>query len=137
MPTYEFACKKGHHFERILPVADYRTPQSCECGSPGRRVISIPRMVSVQRECRYDSPVTGRPISSYKQRAEDLARHGCQPYDPGMKADADRFRERSQAAVEKSLDDSVDRAYEAMPTSKREKLDNEIKAGAGISVERS
>lgn len=34
MPTYEYICQDcGNHFERILPLKDYKQPQTCECGS--------------------------------------------------------------------------------------------------------
>lgn len=134
---YEYRCPTGHHFDRSLPVADYRTPQQCPiCGMDGRRIISVPRLVSATPDCRYDSPITGRPITSMAQRRDDMARHGCQEYDPEMKKDAARFRKESQDKLERSIDDHVERQIDAMPVRKREKLDNELKSGADINIER-
>lgn len=136
MPCYEFTCPEGHHFEVILPVSDYKVPQRCACGAQGRRIISVPLMVSVQRECRYDSPVTGTAITSWAQRRDDLARHGCQEYDPLMKQDAERFRHHQQAALERTVDDTVDAAVERMDNRQRESLANELNSGADAAVER-
>jgi putative FmdB family regulatory protein len=136
MPTYEYNCRKGHHFERVLRFADYQTPQQCDCGAEGRRVISLPRLITASPDVRYDSPIDGRPITSMAQRRDDLARSGCREYDPEMKKDADRFRERSQAQLDAHIDETVEREIDKMPTRKRERLDNELKSGADIAVER-
>lgn len=136
MPTYEYTCKAGHHFERILPVADYQTPQTCECGKQGRRIISLPLAGFVQRECRYDSPVTGKPISSWKQRRQDLAENNCREYDPEMRTDYDNRAKRSNEALEKSFDATVDKIYDSLPTRKREQLDSELRSGADATIER-
>jgi putative FmdB family regulatory protein len=129
MPTYEYACKAGHHFERVLPVAEYKSRQLCECGAEGRRVLSLP-LLHVQRECRYDSPVDGRPITSWKQRREDLARAGCQPYDPGMKQDTDRRVKERAESLERSFDATIEAEIERMPSRKKESLERELTGGA-------
>ena len=136
MPTYEYACEKGHHFERVLAVADYQTPQTCECGVAGRRVISVPARGYVQKECNYDSPITGKPITSWKQRRDDLARNGCREYDPEMRTDYDRRVKRDAAELEKGVDSTVDALYESLPTRKREQLESELKSGADATIER-
>lgn len=40
MPIYAYECPDGHAFDRHLPLAEFETPQTCECGEPGNRVIS-------------------------------------------------------------------------------------------------
>lgn len=130
MPTYEYRCAKGHEFEATLSVADYQTPQSCECGSPGRRIISVPALAFGQRECRYDSPVDGKPVTTWAQRRDDLARNGCQEYDPEMKKDVDRRIARESATLERNIERTVESEIERMPVRKREKLDQELRGGA-------
>lgn len=130
MPTYEYVCSNGHEFERSLPVAQYQDPQTCECGRTGKRVISAPLLAVVQRECRYDSPIDGRPITSWRAREEDLKRHGCQEYDPAMRQDYHRRLEREDAQLEKSIESTVEAEIERMPARKRERLQNELNAGA-------
>lgn len=129
MPTYEYHCTAGHHFERVLPVANYRDTQTCNCGAEGRRILSLP-MLKVSPDVHYDSPVDGRPITSMKKRREDLARNNCQPYDPEMKKDVDTFHRREAERMDKAVDATVESIYEKMPAAKKEKLANELLGGA-------
>lgn len=133
---YQYACKNGHHFERVLPVADYRTLQLCDCGAAGRRVISVPRLVKSTPDISYDSPIDGRAITSMAQRREDLARSGCREYDPEMKKDAEKFRKESQEKLERNVDDTVERHIDSLPGRKREALNNELASGVDATVER-
>lgn len=87
-------------------------------------------MAFVQRDICYDSPIDGRPITSMAARREDLARNNCQEYDPGMRQDYDRRVRESEAALEKSVEESIDREISAMPARKRELLQSELAAGA-------
>lgn len=136
MPTYEYRCECGNEFERILPVSEYKAPQWCHCGLQGERVISRPLQVSVQRECRYDSPIDGRPITSWKQRADDLARNGCQEYDPEMKTDYNRRIAREDADLDKKIEATVEAEIERMPSVKKEALAKAIDMGATPTPER-
>lgn len=136
MPTYEYHCKAGHHFERVLLVADYKTPQACECGADGRRVISLPRLVTATPNVHYDSPIDGRPITSMAQRRDDLARSGCREYDPLMRQDAEKFRKEKQDQLEQSVDEHVERHIDGLSGRKREVLNNELASGVDTTVER-
>jgi putative FmdB family regulatory protein len=128
MPLYEYECPRGHIFDIHRPVAEYADPAVCHCGYAGQRILS-PTIGYVQKDCRYDSPIDGRPISSWAQRREDLARNNCREYDPEMKKDAARFREREQAKLEAAVDESVERAVLSMDGKKREKLGAELQSG--------
>lgn len=137
MPYYTAQCvacgDTQDYFRQIDARAD--TPR-CACGAPTTQIIDRPPMGFVQRECRYDSPVDGRPITTWAQRKDDLARHGCQEYDPEMKKDAERRRREADAALERSVDQTVEAAIETMPNRKRERLHNELMAGATAELER-
>lgn len=136
MPIYEYSCKNHHHFERVLPVADYKSKQTCmECGEEGRRIISLP-MVRVSQDICYDSPIDGRPITSMAKRREDLARSGCQPYDPEMKKDTDRLRKQEAESLERKFDETVEEAYAKMPTKKKEALASDLLHGADATLTR-
>lgn len=40
MPTYSYECQDCEaNFERILPLAEYKTPQVCDCGSENTRKL--------------------------------------------------------------------------------------------------
>ena len=87
-------------------------------------------MIFVGRDIHYTSPVDGRVIRSKQERMDDLARHGCVEYDPGMKQDAERRTKEQEAALERSIEQSVELDFHKMPTAKRERLANELVAGA-------
>ena len=42
MPTYEYACPRGHRFERFVrKISDAESAPACpQCGEPGTRLIS-------------------------------------------------------------------------------------------------
>lgn len=48
MPLYGFRCGEGHGFDRMLPLARYLEPQTCECGAPAQRLITAPRIFKDQ-----------------------------------------------------------------------------------------
>lgn len=137
MPIYVQKCENGHEFDVYLKLEDYDQPQVCKCGAKAKRKI-VPTMIScdIQSWDYYESPVSGKPITSYKERREDMARHNCVDYDPGMK-DVQRKRiKNADKALEKSIDETVDREWDRMPSNKREKLANELLSGADVKLER-
>ena len=41
MPTYEYVCKEGHKFDKIVKMDDRNKPLECpECGSTANMVVS-------------------------------------------------------------------------------------------------
>jgi putative FmdB family regulatory protein len=40
MPTYEYRCESGHHFERVQKMSDKPVGKCPECGRKAERVIS-------------------------------------------------------------------------------------------------
>jgi len=41
MPTYVYKCNScSSSFERYLPLAEYDTPQLCDCGGESKKLIS-------------------------------------------------------------------------------------------------
>lgn len=94
-------------FERILPVAEYLTPQYCACGNLAQKVILHAPKVFSDLE-GYESPASGRWIEGKKARLEDFRRTGTRPYEAGERESA----ERHQAAEEKHLDATVDQVVE-------------------------
>lgn len=55
MPIYDFRCAKGHRFERFVALADFASPQACDCGAPARRMLSLPMI----GRCDTIEPVRG------------------------------------------------------------------------------
>lgn len=137
MPLYEFHCDNGHKFDLFLKIKDYNSPQTCSCGAKAKRKITA-TMIScdIQPWDYYESPVSGKPITSYKERNEDMARHDCVDYDPGMKDVQKKRIEKMDDDLDKKIEETVEREWDKMPVQKRERLANELTAGADIELER-
>lgn len=134
MPKYQYRCPDCGDFDRILRVADHVRVIECECGKEANQVITAPMLVipahmSATGISAYESPVTGELITTQRQRKEDMARHGCIEYDPGMRQDVDRRVIEEEKALDKAVDETFDRALAELPAVKREKLDAEMSAG--------
>lgn len=104
-------------------------PQTCSCGFIAEKVILYAPQVFISKDVHYRSPIDDRPITSAQARLEDMARNGCQEYDPGMRVDYDRRQKTSEAALEKSFDDLVDREVATMSADKLGRLANEVSGG--------
>lgn len=137
MPIYVQKCENGHEFDVFLKLENYDEPQVCKCGAPAKRKI-VPTMIScdIQSWDYYESPASGKPITSYKQRREDMARTGCVDYDPAMKDVQKNKINSSDKALEKKLDETVEREWHKMSGDKKEKLTNELASGADIEIQR-
>lgn len=135
MPIYVFRCESGHRFDRYLPIKDYNSLQTCECGAKAKRQ-TVPTMIAPMFE-DYESPIDGRPITSKRKRLEDLARSGCVPYEPSLKDEANKNIKNEELKLEKEIDKTVELEIEKMPARKRELLEQELKSGANIEYTRN
>lgn len=134
MPVYEYKCSNGHKFERFLPVDRYMEPQQCECGASSEKQLSV---LSVMPDLPgYQSPVDGRWIEGRSQRKEDLRRNNCVACDDGFKEESVRRSRQRDEALEKAVEETVEAEISKMPGAKREKLFNEIEAGASVEYSR-
>lgn len=141
MPRYEYKCDECGSFDRILRVADHVRVIPCQCGKLAKQVITAPTVIipshmSATGGISYESPATGKIITSERERRNDLAESGCIEYEPGLKQDADRRVKEEEAALDKAVDETVEREFAAMPSAQLEKLSNELSNGADIAVER-
>lgn len=135
MPLYSYACANQHVTEIFLPLSMHEAMIECpDCHAFASQIITAPLMVKAQPECRYDSPVTGEAITTWQQRRNDLARTGSIPYDPEMKTDLQRRLKDEEAAMEKSMDQHVERFIEKMSTKQRGKLFSEL-TEQGVTTE--
>jgi len=128
MPLYQYLCEKGHSFDRFLALDDYKQPQECECGSKSQKVLTPVRInCDIAPWDAYISPASGKLITSYKERNDDMARTGCVDYDEGVKTDNLKAQKKAEADLDKEVDKTVEMAFDAMPTRKKEKLETELK----------
>jgi len=94
-------------------------------------------MVVAKPDLSYDSPIDGKPITSWNARREDLKRHNCIEYDPEMKKDAVRHQQERDAALDQQIDQSVGESIAKMSDTQRTQLKKEvIGQGADIKVVR-
>ena len=134
---YEHECSNGHRFEIVCALKDFQKTRECPTckEQAGIRISAVKGFVG--REVNYDCPITGKPITSYSQHRDNLARHGCQEYDPEMKKDAANYRKAHDEAIDRAVDETVERQIEAMPGHKREALGKDLESGASLELTRS
>ena len=98
----------------------------------------MPTMVNcdMQPLDRYVSPASGKVITSYKERREDMAKTGCVDYEPSMRKHITQHMETEDAKLEKAMDETVESEIEKMPARKKEKLAEELTSGADCEYTR-
>lgn len=142
MPTYNYHCKTcGNDYEIVLRMTDHVNRWPCHCGNDAEQVITQAPYTIIPEHMRwnaqgYESPTTGAKITTKKQRIEDMARSGCIEYDPGMRQDADRRVKEHDAALDRAIDETVEREFESMTTLQKERLCAEMTAGADAEYTR-
>lgn len=99
------------------------------------RVITVP-MAYVRPDVNYTSPVDGRPITNWNAHVEELARNNSVLYEPGIKQDQERNQRAREAALERRVDETVEREIASMPGRKLERLGAELDAGASAEPTR-
>ena len=137
MPIYVYVCECGKQFDVYKKIKDIDSETLCECGLEAKRKI-VPTMVNFDMQPweYYESPVSGKPIRSYKDRREDMKTHGCVDYEPSMKKVQRQKIDQMDKELDKKVDETVEREWDKMPTHKREKLANELMSGADVQFER-
>jgi hypothetical protein len=138
VPLYEYLCWQGHLTLRFNSVANHSPIECCEtCGDMAQQIIGAPSAVKVAQDVCYDSPIDGKPVTSWAQREEDLKRNGCVPYDPGMKDDHLRRLEEQEAELDRKVDEHVERCITKMSTKQRGQLYSELtEQGTDAAVHR-
>lgn len=142
MPIYGYKCDDcGGVFDVVRRVSEHQRQEHCVCGAWAGQVITapiviIPAHMRFDAPSGYESPATGQIITNNRQRINDLASSGCIEYEPGMRQDADRRVVDDDKALDKAVDDTVDREIAAMPVKNRERLDVEMALGMNAETVR-
>lgn len=120
MPIYEsqcLACGKQHEYVRTM-AHSHDTPLCC--GVPtDKRIFSAPNgIVDIPA---YESPATGKWITSRAERREDFKRSGCREWEglEAEKKEAERQRKYEEEKQEAALDATVRKAWAQLPPSKK------------------
>ena len=135
MPLYDFQCSNSHKFEKMVKLADFDTAQFCACGLEAKRLISKPRFSIDMTD--YLCPITEKWIGSKSAHRENLAQQGCRVLEAGETASDQKQRERADERFEQTVEDTVEKQIDAMSSSKKEQLCNELVNGnLDLQVER-
>lgn len=127
MPIYEFLCTKGHKFDRFLKLSDYEQPQICKCGEQSIKQLSTPAFsIDATNFTAYQSPASGKWITSKKERRDDMKETGCVDYEPSLKVEQEKRYASEDAALDKKIEEHVESEIYNMPTKKREKFVSEV-----------
>lgn len=130
MPRHDYLCQNCLEVtERYVPSDDLDNPQRCHCGLLMQKVFLKAPAGFVQPDYRYTSPVDGRPITNYHEHLEELARTDTVVYEPGIKQDQERNQRVREEALDRAVDETVEREIALMPAVKREKLAAELDGG--------
>lgn len=84
----------------------------------------------------YRSPINGALVSGRAQRRNDLRRNACRPYEAGEREAMERSRAAADAALEKSVDRTVEKFWYDQNSRGRELLEQAMRAGAGVEYTR-
>lgn len=134
MPLHDFRCPDGHTIESYVEhgVESIECPR---CKSVAPKVFLTAPMVHGDLP-GYHSPVTGKWIEGRRARKEDLKRTGSRPYEDGERQEFERRRASEEAAFDKSLENTIEGEIASMPARKKELLEQEVRAGASVEVQR-
>ena len=122
MPIYAYICHEcGAEREGFNRVSERRT-NAPDCHGP-MDIRLTPNIGFVQRECHYECPITGQPITTHRQRANVMAEHDvvdANDFKPAVthekaKRRFDRNAEKA-AQLSSPIDKVLDQYRPALPT---------------------
>lgn len=125
MPVYEALCKscgKVHNYYRR--VADCMDTPEC-CGEKTQKVI-LSAPAGFADLPGYESPITGEWIEGRAARRNDLAKHGCRPWE-GMEQEqkyAAECKRQIEAKDDKELDDAARVAWNQLKPEQQRALES-------------
>lgn len=106
MPIYEYHCHECGKAQDVFNRVDDRdasAPVCCEVVT--ERQISAP-MISIPQNCHYVCPVSGKEVTSYRQRKNIMAEHGLRECND-MPPDQIIAKKKKQTAEIKALADQL------------------------------
>jgi hypothetical protein len=121
MPVYESVCGKcGAYHEYIRPVARYLDTPACCGAKTEKRLLTAP--MGIVDIPAYQSPATGKWITSRSERREDFKQSGCREWEgiANERQHAERQKQYEAEAQDKALDHAVRTAWQNLPDSKKQ-----------------
>lgn len=116
-------CLKCHSYhEYIRTAANCRDTPEC-CGAPtDKRILSAPMMrADIAPWDAYQSPATGKLITSYAERRADMAASGCRDWEGQdvERREASKRKAEDEAKLDAKLDESVRGAWASLSPAKK------------------
>lgn len=120
---YEAVCMRcGKYHEYIRHVADCQDTPECCGAKTEKRILSAPMArMDIQPWDAYESPATGKLITSYAQRREDMKASGCRDYEGRASEErhAKQQKRYDEERAEKALDHAARSAWASLSPEKR------------------
>lgn len=119
MPMYDYECGGcGSRTTVFRKIADLDRPQECAfCTGYMQRLISAPMVQASFTP--YESPKTGKMITSRDQMRDDLARSGSFILEKGVKEDIAKNRAEKWAKTEAQIENLVQKTAGELTASGR------------------
>jgi len=136
MPLYLYQCPACQRRRDILKsLANLDREESCEaCQTPMERRLCAPAVVADYPG--YTCPITGSWVEGRRAHVENLKKHGCRVLETGETKQIRQSRQQEEAALDRSVEETVEQFYETLPTERREQLANEVQSGLDVTIER-
>jgi hypothetical protein len=127
MPTYQSLCLKCNKKHEFIAQVAYRNDTPICCGNPTeRRIFDAPvGHMDFQSWEPYESPASGKIITSKKERQEDFKRTKTRQYEGREQETKEAARQKAYAEIEedKKLTKAAEKAYMDMPEVKKKQLE--------------
>jgi putative FmdB family regulatory protein len=138
MPLYDYkcyACTAKREVVLRLAELDEAVVKCLTCGCAMTRQISAPMVLGDYPG--YDCPVTGKWIEGRRAHIENLARTGCRLLEPGEREANVRARRADDEALDRAVEETVDRHIAGLPTAERDCLAGALENGLDAQIVRS
>ncbi len=97
MPTYEYRCSKGHHFELFQRISEEPIKSCPECGAPAERLLSSGAGFIFKGSGFY---ITDYRSDTYKKAAQSDAGGASTSSDSSSKSDSASSDSKSSSSGE-------------------------------------
>ena len=123
MPCYESECLQcGRRHDYIRTVAQCHDTPTC-CGEPtAKRIFSAP--AGFPDIPAYESPASGRMITSRAERREDFKRTNTREWEglAAEKSEAARQRQYAEQDLDRRVEQTIGETLAALPPSKQDAI---------------
>jgi putative FmdB family regulatory protein len=136
MPLYRYkcsVCRRGRDIFKKIADID-RTERCGYCNFEMNRQIQAPMVIGDYPG--YQCPVTDRWIEGRKAHEENLRRTGCRVLEPGERESYMRNASKTDEALDRSVEESVDGFIANLPTDKRDSLAAALENGMDAAIVR-